>query len=262
MSSHQHHFTDWPFPVAVNTLTVCTKKFASGGFPALRVSHDHDGGWQFLDATTEDPGEGVLLCIGCVFERDATLAELSDLPIGWSAYREEVGAEWERWEKSPDEDDEQDEERTEHDCAWDDDKMLADIEQYGLQVISVTGEGDFPPFSYSVGIEQSLGLPELIVIGLKSGVAHSAINECYSQMKAGAAFVPGSRVAGLLGGDFECLIGEMSPIHFGEYMGGALRHYKGSNFRAYQIIFPSTANAFPWEPEASEWFRNWQPLLA
>ena len=141
-------------------------------------------------------------------------------------------------------------------------QALANIEEYGLHILNVAEEGDLPPFSYSIGIQQSLGQPELIVIGLKAEVAQEAINECYRQMKSGAAIVCGARVADLLGGGFECVIGEVSPAHYDEYLGWALWLNKGPHFRAVQIIFPNTAGAFPWEPAASDWFRNWQPLLA
>jgi hypothetical protein len=257
MSDHTHHFQDWPFPCPVNAVAYCTARVARDRFPVLRVSHDMDGDWQFLDATTDEPGECVLLCLGCVLERDPTLAQISDLPAGWSAYRSETGAEWERWQKE----DESDE--AEH-CNPDeaDAKALADIETYGLHIINV-GEGDdSPPFSYSIGIEKSLGLPELIVIGLRAEVAQSAINECYRQMKAGNPIRPGTMVADLLGGDFKCLIGNVSPAHYRAYMGWAMWLYGGNDFRAYQIVFPSTSGVFPWEPEADEWFRSFQPLLA
>ena len=268
MSQHAHDFPNWPFPIAMNTVTYSTAKIVHERFPVLQVSHDHDGDWQFLDATTDEPGECLLLCFGCVYERDATLAEISDLPLGWSAFREKVGAEWERWENPPDEDaaaaadaDADDD----HKCANREDaeaKALADIAEYGLHVISVMEDGDLPPFTYSLGIEQSLGMPELIVIGLKSNVAHSAINECYLQMKADPSIGQGSCIAGLLGGDFECLIGEVSPERAKEYMFWTTWLYKGSEYRARQIIYPSTSGVFPWEPEATEWFRSWQPLLA
>lgn len=249
MSDHTHAFSDWPFPDAVNTVTYTTAKVAHQDFAVLQVSHDNDGDWQFLDATTEEPGECVLLCLGCVYERDPTLAQISDLPSGWSAFRPHVGAAWERWE-NPCEDDSGDE------------KALADIEQYGLHIINVREEGDLPPFTYSIGIERSLGMPELIVIGLKPELAQFVVNECYQRMKSGTAIAPGARLAGLLGGGYECLVGEVSPTRFKDYMGWAWWLYEGPHFRAYQIIFPSTAGAFPWEPEASDWFRNRQPLLA
>ncbi len=189
-------------------------------------------------------------CLGCAYEHDATLAQISDLPRGWSAYRETIGADWERWEKPVEV------------CEDDDEKALSDIATYGLHIIHVTEEGDLPPFSYSIGIEQSLGMPELIVVGLHGEVAHAAINECYRQMKEGTGIAPGARVNELLGGGFECVIGDVSPAHFKQYMGWALWLYKDAGFRAYQIIFPDTAGVFPWEPEASDWFKSWQPLLA
>jgi hypothetical protein len=253
MSEHTHAFAHWPFADAVNTATFCTANVARHGFPVLQVSHDHDGAWQFLDATTDEPGECVMRCLGCAYEHDATLAQISDLPRGWSAFRTEVGAAWERWEKPIEDCD---------DCEDDDAKALADIAQYGLHIINVAAEGDLPPFSYSIGIEQSLGMPELIVVGLKGAVGGAAINICYKQMKAGIRIAPGARVAELLGGGFECQIGEVDASHFKEYMGWALWLYKEKGFRAYQIIFPNTAGAFPWEPGASDWFRRWQPLLA
>jgi len=73
---------------------------------------------------------------------------------------------------------------------------------------------------------------------------------------------PGTRVTGLLGGGFECLIGEVSDARRKEYMGWTSWLYKEADFRAWQIIFPSTTGVFPWEPQASDWFRDWQPLLA
>jgi hypothetical protein len=228
--------------------------------PVLRVSHDADGAWQFLDATTNEPGECVLLCLGCVLERDTTLSQICDLPLGWSAYRPDIGGEWERWQNFA----EDDEDVPAEVCgAGDgDEKALADIAAYGLHIINVKEERDVPPFSYSIGIEKSLGLPELIVIGLRHEVAQTAINECYRQMKSGMEIRPGAFVTDLLGGDFKCLIGEVSSAHYKNYMGWAIWLHEGTGFRAYQIIFPSTAGVFPWEPEASEWFKNWQPLLA
>ena len=251
MSGHAHTFPHWTFKDAMNTVGFSTARVAHDGFPVLQVAHDANGDWQFLDATTDDPGECILLCLGCIFERDPTLADISDLPRGWGAFRLEVGAAWERWEHPPEDDD----------CG-DEEKALADIATHGLHILHIAEEGDLPPFSYSIGIEQSLGQPELIVIGLKAGVAHAAINACFDHMKAGTRIEPGVRVAGLLGGGFECLIGAVSPTHFRDYMGWARWLYKDKGFRAQQIIFPNTSGVFPWEAEANDWFRQRQPLLS
>lgn len=264
MTAHTHDFPDWPFPDPISTATFCTDKVAREDFDVLRVVHDFNGDWQFLDGTTDEPGECVMLCLGCIFEKHADMVAIAGLPRGWGACRDVAGAEWARWELDPEEDQDDGEEDGPHECGGPeaDAKAIADIEKYGLHVISVMEDDEHAPFTYSIGIEQSLGMPELIVIGLKSNVAHSAINECYRQMKEKGAMTPGARVAGLLGGGFECLIGEASSAKVAEYMHWARWLYKGRPFRAYQIIWPSTSGVFPWEPGASDWFIERQALLA
>ncbi|QYF94079.1 DUF4262 domain-containing protein [Massilia sp. PAMC28688] len=271
--SHTHAFAHWPFAAPVNAISYCTTLVVHNRLPILRVSHDRDGDWQFHDATTDDPGEPVLLCLGCVFERDATVAEVSDLPQGWSAWRSHVGAAWERWENDDDEDEEEDQDEgltanpsacshSPEEEAASEQRALADIDQYGLHIIAVSAEGDLPPFAYSIGITQTLGMPELIVIGLKASVAHYVLNECYRRMKAGLSPAPGTRVAGLLDGDYECVLVEMSPDHYRDYLGWALWRNDGPNFQARQIVYPNTANIYPWDAEATEGFKNWQPVLS
>ena len=129
MAEHTHNFLAWPFDDAINTAAYCTTHVAQRRLPVLQVSHDADGDWQFLDASTDDPGEAVLLCMGCVVEHDATLAQLSDLPRGWSAFRDEVGASWERWCNKPE---------PEHACntAASEEKAMADIEKFGLHILA------------------------------------------------------------------------------------------------------------------------------
>lgn len=103
---HTHVFANWPFNDPINATTYCTAKVAREHFPVLQVSHDWDGDWQFLDATTEQPEECVILCFGCVFEKDPTLSQIADLPVGWSAWRSSVGAPWAREENPPNDEDE------------------------------------------------------------------------------------------------------------------------------------------------------------
>jgi hypothetical protein len=77
-------------------------------------------------------------------------------------------------------------------------KALKDINTYGCHVISVLEDDEHPPFTYSIGIEQTTGKPEMIVAGLKRELAHWMINEYNSRVRAGERFAPGQR--GLEGG--------------------------------------------------------------
>jgi hypothetical protein len=79
-----------------------------------------------------------------------------------------------------------------------DEKVLADIEQYGCHVIHVLENETGPPFSYSVGVQKTSGAPEVIVIGLKQPIAHFVVNEYNTRVRAGERFAAGGRYEGFL----------------------------------------------------------------
>ena len=94
--SRPHTFTSWPFADAVNTASFTTKHVLDGRKPVVEVYHDHDGDWQFLCGTTTDVADLKLVCLGCMLERDPSLADLADLPCGWSATRDGLRDNWKR----------------------------------------------------------------------------------------------------------------------------------------------------------------------
>jgi hypothetical protein len=88
--------TSWPFHEGRNRAAITTKPVLRNGHPILLVTHDRDGDWQFLCGTTSRPKEGQVVSLGCIFERDHTLAEVADLPEGWRAHRAARGGPWRR----------------------------------------------------------------------------------------------------------------------------------------------------------------------
>jgi hypothetical protein len=106
VEAHPHAFDPegWPFSEPVNALAYSTTRAIRGGEPFLLVSHDHDGDWQFLCGDLGDDEEGLIVCLGCAYERDPSLAGLSDLPIGWQARRGSVEEPWQTFPyEAPDE---------------------------------------------------------------------------------------------------------------------------------------------------------------
>lgn len=93
MGSHRHDFggEPWLFDTPDNTAVfVCSDVF-SGARPILRVSHDHDGDWQFLCGYEHSEVLPKIECLGCVVKADQSLLPLADLPAGWGAEREPSG---------------------------------------------------------------------------------------------------------------------------------------------------------------------------
>jgi hypothetical protein len=100
MAAHYHHFGDneWPFPVAVNTAAYTTGKVFNDEERVLTVVHTADGDWQFLGETTTKKKDLVIMCLGCIFERDRTVGEIAALPTGWKATRISPADAWVREE--------------------------------------------------------------------------------------------------------------------------------------------------------------------
>jgi len=140
-------------------------------------------------------------------------------------------------------------------------KALADIEAYGCHILYVLADDEHPPFAYSVGVEHNFKVPELVIIGLKPELSQSIINEYCRRVRNGERFSIGQRASGFLGGGFDCQFGAVHPDHYPEHFGWDIWFYDGPDFRIVQLVYPTTLGIWPWDSEADEWFRKWQPLL-
>jgi hypothetical protein len=97
--SHTHKFAcaEWPFGEEPNVVAVTTVHVLESQLPIVLVTHDADDGmWQILCGTTNDPKDGRVVCLGCMFESDPSIGELADLPLGWRATRDGPGEPWHR----------------------------------------------------------------------------------------------------------------------------------------------------------------------
>jgi len=93
---HNHTFDekDWPFDCAINTCAVTTKFVYDKSKPIVQVTHYEDDEWQFMCNTTDNPDDGMVVCMGCIFQKFPEIAELAKLPLGFDAYREDVSQPW------------------------------------------------------------------------------------------------------------------------------------------------------------------------
>lgn len=139
-------------------------------------------------------------------------------------------------------------------------KVHDDIKKYGCHIIGVMESEDFPRISYSIGIEETLSAPEIVIVGLKTEVAQSVINDYYSRVKNGESFEGGKKYLGFLEG-FEVCFKIVTQKNIKEHMCWADWYYNRKSFRALQLVYPSTSGVWPWDKEANEAFLWWQRLL-
>jgi hypothetical protein len=145
--------------------------------------------------------------------------------------------------------------------AANDARVAKDIREYGCHVISVFDpEERLPTFSYSIGIQETTGAPELIVLGLRPALGHALVNAYCRKVRAGERFERGTRYAGFLDG-FEVYLEPVPPKRAAEYLLGCERHYAGRPYAVVQLVYPSTRGAWPWRKSASPGFVAIQPML-
>lgn len=89
---------------AFSGLVITTRQVMYEGWPILLVTHDNGDpqGWQFINGQgdTDDRADGMAVHVEHVIERDPSIRELADLPLGWQARRATVDDPWIREEAS------------------------------------------------------------------------------------------------------------------------------------------------------------------
>ena len=90
---------DWPFDQAENVAAITSKFVLEENYPILHVVHySDDHSWAFTCGTTDNSEDGRVIAMSQAVKLDPTICELADLPPGWGASRDKVGAEWNRYE--------------------------------------------------------------------------------------------------------------------------------------------------------------------
>jgi hypothetical protein len=88
----------WMFSDPPNVAVFTTRRVIVEGEPIVYVSHDaDDGAWQFHCAGKPVLEDGILVSLRKMVDRDPTLLELADLPLGWRAERPRPGSAWTRY---------------------------------------------------------------------------------------------------------------------------------------------------------------------
>ncbi|WP_428506883.1 DUF4262 domain-containing protein [Roseateles sp.] len=139
-------------------------------------------------------------------------------------------------------------------------KLLDDIRAFGWHCLSVSGDAEHEPFSYTVGLFQTYGCPELLIYGLRRDTAHSVLCIAAAAAARGQPLKPDEPTDELLEG-YACVVVPVPRGEYQEHFGFAIWYYEGYDFPVQQIVWPSRAGHLPWHAEATDSFRAAQPVL-
>lgn len=91
---HNHNFETWPFECSEETGCLVTRQVMEQGFPILAILHDDEGTWQVLCETTENPDDGLIVCLGCLYTRFPLIGAYASLKPGFEAVRSSIDSPW------------------------------------------------------------------------------------------------------------------------------------------------------------------------
>lgn len=213
------------------------------GHPVLRVVHEPDGDWQFLcGGKHSDSTDADIVCLEQVVAEDPSLNKLAKLGCNHSATRGDLKSKWSIVDRS--------------------EQLIRDnIEQHGWHLVMIAEDDEGPGFVYSVGMEMTLGTPEVIMFGLPSELMGHVINDIGDRIREGVKTPIGEAIEGLLEGAL-CQLKPVDRSHYAEYLGYARWFYSGDSFRVWQCFWPGKGDGlFPFEPAAHPDVRALQPNL-
>lgn len=148
-------------------------------------------------------------------------------------------------------------------------RIIANVQKYGCHITSVASAADEewePPFSYSVGFIETVGQPEVIVLGLSSELRQAMINDLLDKCRDGLALDDWARIDDLLDGHQVVARTVCPQFIVREYLNSAM-WYEGRRTgrdldRVMQLVWPGANNGlFPWDENCSEIVREYQPAL-
>jgi hypothetical protein len=122
-------------------------------------------------------------------------------------------------------------------------KVEKDIKKHGWHVLSVFGES-MPSFSYTIGFQESLRHPEIIMSGLDTNLMHHLLNDIGNLIKKGQSFSVDNTSNEVLK-DYLVKFVSVSEENSQEYLRAANAYYGDGNFQVLQCIWPDNQGRFP-----------------
>jgi len=138
--------------------------------------------------------------------------------------------------------------------------FAAQVREHGWFRTSVVEDEDGPGFSYTTGLWSGAAAPEIIVFSLQSETAHNILWDVYRGVAAGGSLLSAQRVSTVFA-DRQAIFLPVSKMFYREYLGWSRWFYGGDDWPCWQLIWPDTRGAFPWESGYEDRFAKSQPNL-
>jgi len=141
-----------------------------------------------------------------------------------------------------------------------DEKVIADVAEFGWHVVKVAEDANGPGFAFTIGLTKTFGHPEVIIFGLPLETMHVVLNNVGAIVREGTPLRPGRVTEDVLEG-YACEVVRVPSAAYREFFGYARWFYKGDSFEALQCVWPDRNGRFPWDQDVIDAVKACQPLL-
>jgi Domain of unknown function (DUF4262) len=143
------------------------------------------------------------------------------------------------------------------DLSAEDESTISHVETFGCSIIHIEKSSAGPGWSFTLGVYDTAGKPEIIAVGLKKETVHHLLNEAAKLLRAGVDLTQGRHRE--LIGDVDCEFRPVDPKWPKHLMDWANWYYGTSDYPVLQAIYPDLQNRFPEENGFDSRFA--QPLM-
>jgi hypothetical protein len=246
------------------------------GAPILVAARDDLGGaaaceWHFGCGADPEPGaDGRVLGLDEIVRRDPTAVEIVLHPRGTALERPAASARWHtengpvlfprrpsrRWPRF----DPRYPPRKGEVLEAADLRLMADVAQWGVHVVSGLSTAFDGSYAFSVGLFRTFDHPEVALFGREPALLERAVRRIAERVRAGERLDSRDVADGVLDGR-AVTFRRIVPRHYATYLGYAVWFHDGPRFPALQGVWSDPAGRYPWE----RWFpreeRDLQPIL-
>ena len=141
-------------------------------------------------------------------------------------------------------------------------QIEANIQKFGWAVQGVLPDDDTPSYSYSIGLTENFGHPEILMMGFSTDLMMQIINIVGDQVKSGERFSDWS-TSDVVVRDFSVILRLVPPAVAEHWARAASERYRrqGKQWSLLQVFLPDQAGLFSWQAGCNEQYVNLQGHL-
>jgi len=118
-----------------------------------------------------------------------------------------------------------------------------------------------PAYTYSIGLPQAFGFPEIAVFGLTPVAIRGLLDLIVDQLRGGLEIPIGVPLVGLLDNELRCVFAEVDMEVFGHLFQTAVKWHRGNTFRLVQLTWPDRSGWLPYESGFDQSLLLAQPMI-